>query len=356
MARKKKQVEILEGAGSNPANNLVQKSNPLLKLWKSNLTLQEFKILDIYISRINSEKSEQRIVRFRKGELEEILGITQLRKEDLEIRLSHLMSNVIKVEDPTEEKGFKLVTLFEEAAAWQDKNGLWTVDLQCTQSAMKYFFNIQKLGYLGYRLRCVMPLQSRYAYILFLYLESQRFRNPITIEVDELKKILSCDQETNYREFYRFRQKVLDRALNELHEKTEFRCTYETIKAGRKVTEIKFTLETLPEIILPADKSQITFDELGDDRDPWWVFSPLPWLTLAQGQEIKLLTLQVPEHKMPSQNVGSRENMYYDYLHFTQAKLDRAKEIAVAKNKPIKKEYEYLRAMIEKDAGIKDNE
>lgn len=356
MPRKKKQaIEILEGAGANPDNNLVQKANPLVSLWQSDLTLPEFKILDVYLSRINSEKPNQRVVRFRKGELEDVLGVTKINREDLELRLKHLMGNVIKIEDDRKEKGFKMVTLFEEAAAWQDKNGLWTVDLQSTQSAMEYFFNVQNLGYLRYRLRCVMPLQSRYAYVLFLFLErqralSKRYKRPIIVEVDELKQILSCDRETNYREFYRFRQKVLDRALKELHEKTEFRCTYETVKTGRKVTAINFILEELPEIALPdaEDESQISFDDI-DERDPYWVFGPLPWLTDAQGEEVKLLTLQVPRYKMPDS--GTDTNSYYDYLNMVGKRFNRAKEEAKNKGKPIKNEYAYLLKIIKGDIG-----
>lgn len=349
MAKKKKN-DILEGAGANPAALLVQKSNPLVSLWQSELTLQEFKILDVYLSRINSENPEQKIVRFRKGELEELLGVTKINMVDLEKRLKHLMGNVIRIDDDKKEKGFKMVTLFEEAAAWQDKNGLWTVDLQCTNSAMEYFFNIKNIGYFMYRLRCVMPLQSRYAYILFLYLESQRFRNPIVIEVDELKRLLSCDEELNYKEFYRFRQKVIDRALKELHEKTEFRCSYETIKNGRRVTAIKFVLETLPEIALPEDRDQVSISDYinsADEREPFWIFGPLPWLSDSQGDEVRLLSAQLGESKLPY-NI-SRDLQIYDYLSMKQAKLTQAKERAAEKGKPIKNEYAYLISMIKND-------
>ena len=76
-----------------------------------------------------------------------------------------------------ENKGFQLVTLFEEAEAEQDDDGLWNVKLECTQKAMKYFFNIENLGYLRYKLRCITSLTSRYTYIMFIYLEANRFRN-----------------------------------------------------------------------------------------------------------------------------------------------------------------------------------
>ena len=174
MARKK--IESIESLGKNTDKLTVQKSRPLFELWKSDLTLAEFKILDIYLSRIDSHKPDKRVVIFEKGELESILGVKKINNKDLEQRLKHLMGNVVKIPDPDEKKGFRLITLFEEAIAEQDDYGLWKVKMECTQKAMKYIFNIESLGYYRYKLRCVTSITSRYTYIMFIYLENNRFR------------------------------------------------------------------------------------------------------------------------------------------------------------------------------------
>lgn len=136
MARKKiKPITSLR----NEDKLTVQKSLPLFALWRSELTLAEFKILDTYLSRIDSHKPEKRAVMFEKGELEKILGVKKINNQDLETRLKHLMGNVIEIPDESMRKGFRLVTLFEEAVAEQDDYGLWQVKLECTQKAMKYF-------------------------------------------------------------------------------------------------------------------------------------------------------------------------------------------------------------------------
>ena len=157
MARKK--IEPITSLG-NEDKLTVQKSLPLFALWRSELTLAEFKILDTYLSRIDSHKPEKRAVMFEKGELEKILGVKKINNQDLETRLKHLMGNVIEIPDESMKKGFRLVTLFEEAVAEQDDYGLWQVKLECTQKAMKYFFNIENLGYLRYKLRCITSLTS----------------------------------------------------------------------------------------------------------------------------------------------------------------------------------------------------
>ena len=83
----------------------VQKSLPLFSLWRSELTLAEFKILDTYLSRIDSHKPERRSVQFEKGELERTLGVKKLNTTDLKSRLRHLMGSVVEVPDASAKRG-----------------------------------------------------------------------------------------------------------------------------------------------------------------------------------------------------------------------------------------------------------
>lgn len=243
MARKK--IDPIVGLGYE--NKLtVQKSLPLFALWRSDLTLSEFKILDTYLSRIDSHKPEKRAIILEKGEIENAIGIQKINNQDLKLRLKHLMGNVVEVPDKDEKKGFQLVTLFEEAEAEQDDDGLWNVKLECTQKAMKYFFNIENLGYLRYKLRCITSLTSRYTYIMFIYLEANRFRKSWEVPLEELKKILHCENEATYNEFRFFNVKILKKVQKEMHEKTECQYSYFPIKRGRSVKAIRFEVKTLP--------------------------------------------------------------------------------------------------------------
>ena len=243
MARKK--IDPIVGLGYEDKLT-VQKSLPLFALWRSDLTLSEFKILDTYLSRIDSHKPEKRAIILEKGEIENALGIQKINNQDLKLRLKHLMGNVVEVPDKDENKGFQLVTLFEEAEAEQDDDGLWNVKLECTQKAMKYFFNIENLGYLRYKLRCITSLTSRYTYIMFIYLEANRFRKSWEVPLEELKKILHCENEATYNEFRFFNVKILKKVQKEMHEKTECQYSYFPIKRGRSVKAIRFEVETLP--------------------------------------------------------------------------------------------------------------
>ena len=348
MARKK--IEPIISLG-NEDKLIVQKSLPLFSLWRSELTLAEFKILDTYLSRINSHDTDKRVVMFEKGELEKILGVKKINQKDLEDRLKHLMGNVIEIADEDIKKGFRLITLFEEAIAEQDKNGLWQVKLECTQKAMKYFFNIENLGYLRYKLRCITSLTSRYTYIMFIYLEANRYRKSWDIPVDELKQILDCDKEETYKAFKRFNDLLLKKVQKEMNEKTECRYSYEPIKKGRNVVAIRFEVETLSKSKLEEiDENQMTFEQWQEgavkEKELWQ--EPLETFEFTQEQydELFSVLITIPSDKLPQSQAchGSVELMRYHYLD------QKAKEILRRdKQKAIQSKFAYLLKLMKKD-------
>lgn len=350
MARKK--IKPIENLG-NEDKLTVQKSLPLFALWRSDLTLAEFKILDTYLSRIDSHKPDKRAVMFEKGELEKILGVQKINNKELEERLKHLMGNVVKIPDGDERKGFRLVSLFEEAVAEQDKYGLWQVRLECTQKAMKYIFNIENLGYLRYKLRCITSITSRYTYIMFIYLEANRFRKSWEVPLAELKEILNCDKEETYKEFKRFNDRLLKRVQKEMHEKTECRYSYEPIKKGRSVVAVRFEVETLPKVINEEDENQITIEqwqaETEAKKQELWQ-EPLAEFGFSQEQlaELDSILVTIPDSKLPESSAcyGSVELMRYHYID------QKVKEIKRRDlQKPIRSKFSYLLKLIKQDAA-----
>lgn len=229
---------------------VAQKSNPLLALSQTSLTLPELKILDVYLSRIDSHDESKRLVRLEKGELESILGVTRINGNDLDKRLDNLFAT-ITFKDERKPNGVAKIELFEKAYAYTNEEGLWIVDLLCTQSAREYIFGIDKLGYLRYRLRSVINLSSRYSYILFLYLlDKSTFKTTWSESLDVLKQILNCKAE-RYMAFKFFNAEVLKLAQKEISEKTELRFEYVPKRKGRKVAAIEFRVDrrSLPDDI-----------------------------------------------------------------------------------------------------------
>ena len=351
MARKK--IENIIGLGNNEDKLVVSKSLPLFALWRSELTLAEFKILDTYLARIDSHKPDKRVVVFNKGELEEKLGVKKINKRELEERLKHLMGNVVKIPDIGDRKGFRLITLFEEAVAEPDEYGLWTVKLECTQKAMKYIFNCDHLGYLRYKLRCITSISSRYTYILFTYLEHNRYRKSWQVSLEELKEMLGCEDEETYKEFKRFNDRLLKRVHQEMHEKTECKYSYEPIKKGRSVVAIKFTVETLPKAIEEdVDENQINLEDFLEEqakRERPMYLAPLEVFNFDEEQldELQSLIATVPNHKLPQQD-ADRGNIELNKYHYFDQK---AKEIIRRdKAKRINSKFAYLVKLMKEDS------
>jgi len=273
MPRRKKLPKVPDYTGipKDECKLVVQKSNPLKSLSETGMTLTEFKILDAYLSRIDSRDPDKRFVRFEKGELEHILGVDRIRKDDLDARLDGLFK-VVTIRDKHKNKGFTKIALFEKAEAKQDDDGLWQVDLVCTPSAMEYIFNIEVMGYLPYMLKNIIELTSRYSYVLYLYLESRRrgkLSKTWTVSLDELKEMLHCNAQ-RYSEYKYFNSEILKKCHKELNEKTSLRFSYEPIRGkGRKITDIRFILESIADSI-PASEplpEQLTL-EMSDTTRP----------------------------------------------------------------------------------------
>ncbi len=351
MARAKKKFEPIVSLGNNDDKLLVQKSSPLFGLWKSELTLAEFKILDTYLSRIDSHNEEKRSVIFNKGELEKILGVKRIRTEELDERLKHLMTTV-KIEDTTKKKGFTRIALFEKAVVEQDDNGLWKVEMVCTPSAMKYFFNIENLGYLLYKLRCITLLSSRYTYILFLYLEANKFRKTWTIELEELKSVLNCSDEECYKKFKVFNDRLLKRVKIEMEEKTECRYSYEPVKKGKSVVAIKFTYlsgsSKYTKEIMEVHNTDL------DERELWEGALEKEFgkceFSKEQIKEIREILVSIPHNMLPEDTTTSMRDINIRWYHYLAQKMSALERIN--SEKKINNRFLYLLKMLKKDAGL----
>lgn len=363
----------------NPEKMIIQKSNLLQSLSQTSMTLSELKILDAYLTHINSHELDKRYVRFEKGELERLLGITRIHQKELTKRVKNLFQ-VIEIRDERKSNGFKCISLFEEAECEQDENGLWQVSLMCTTSAMEYIFNIENIEYLKYRLKNIINLISKYSYILYLYLEDNQndgSRKKLEIDLDELKKIMNCTAES-YSRYKEFNDKILKKCQKEINQKTTLNFTYTSVKRGRKVVGIVFDVEKQPNIANINEKSNLkestaisdytnklkpeqiplsvydegldeesikyyeSFDKYSDDDIRFLAEACHYEFTESQMKEIYniISTMRLPSHPY------GKDFSQYDYISEQYIKLDK---YAKDKGMDNKRKFSYFRRMIEND-------
>lgn len=300
--------------------------------------MYELKVLDTYLSRINPHKPEERTVIFDKGSFGALFDYRDLKLPELRKHLNNLQD--IRVDITTAENEIDNIVLFSRAQAHKDKYGLWEVILTCSPEAMTYFFNIESLGYLRYKLWNVLQLNSRYSYLLFLYLTDNRFRKEWTVSIDELKDILNCDQIDSYSEFKNFRRSVLDKCKDEILQKTDIIFDYTTIKKGRYVSDIQFNITTwgeLAEITAQAEQPQIEEKDNTVLNDDISVMCELTENTIDR-EDMQVIYDLILQLDIDKGSLGTGRIDYFKYI------LDRVK--VAEKKKPISDKAAYIKTTL----------
>lgn len=225
-------------------NNVVSKSNTIVDLKRLNLSLQELKVLDVYLSRINPKDESTAQVTFTKQEYCDLMQIESknLKTKRLSRYIQHLFDNSV-VEWLDDEDSFKLHHLFEEAR--YDKNTKEII-LECgkSQYIRKMFFNINTCGYIKYALKNTIHLKSIYSIKLYLYFLQNRFRKCWDETLDELKEnVLEVSDVEMYSQFKFFNFYILKPCIKEINEKTNIEVSYNSIKRGRNTFKIHFSCQ-----------------------------------------------------------------------------------------------------------------
>lgn len=272
---------IIYGIGEKPQELLVQKSLPLFRFTKTPFSVTELKILDIYLSRIDSHKPDIDTVIITKKELEYLLydkenelNKKRLNIKDLMANLNTLMEKTIlqdiksiqnpnlpldidvsdintQIEDNQSNKKhhkklsgdflLKNLPLFELADMIVNVDtGNYNIILKCSSVAKPYIFNVEEIKYIRYKLRNIFKLKTKYSYNLFIYLEQNKFRKKWTVSIEELKSILGS--ENKYNTFKEFNRSVLQPSIENVL-KTERQFTFNFIRSnGNTITHIEFDL------------------------------------------------------------------------------------------------------------------
>lgn len=248
--------------------NIIQKSTILLdELKSSKLTMQELKCIEVYLSKINSHRPEQRAVTFERDDILRIFGdisviyLKRCLNDIINLKVSDLAENGDRLSDTN-------INLFDMTRLEysSDTQQICRFTLSCSASAMRYVFNLEELRYLRYKLRNVIHLKSKYSYQLFLYLVNQKCKyknhpefidNGIIISVDDLAEQLNAPY-TAYREIHNH---IIKPCVKEINESTSIKLSYTPIKKGGITFKILFDIIDWGELDnISTDLEQIATD------------------------------------------------------------------------------------------------
>ena len=224
--------------------NMVVMSNDLVKA-KSNLSLNEIKILRLAIMQVIKQDTELMTYKVNVMELADLMQITrQSIYQEIDKITTSLLKEIVYVGDGNpKHKWLK----FQWCSYCKYEDGVLTIKLH--DNLKPYLIGLSQL-YTQYALEDIFGLKSVYSIRLYeLLREGLRGKKvyadhvaEVTILVDTIKK--ATDTENKYEKMSMFRARVIDNSLNEINEKLGYYITYTPVKESRKIIGFKFELKS----------------------------------------------------------------------------------------------------------------
>ncbi|MBR2885005.1 MAG: replication initiation protein [Clostridia bacterium] len=214
----------------------------------SKYTPDEMLLLDVYLSKINPQDCGTKRIQFRKKEYELFL---EKKRQQAKLFKDAAVGLYYKPFDPTylpEDIGFKPKNIWKECSFEKNAETMeWVFTMECSDEALPFFFDTQKYGFIRYLVGYTKNFSSKHSFILYYYFkrkrqEEKKYGNPINPTVAELKKLTGTSRQKTYKEFKYFKRDVIERAINEINCFTDIEVTYQTIKKGRNIERLQFTV------------------------------------------------------------------------------------------------------------------
>lgn len=220
---------------------LVVQSNRLIEA-KYRLSVEEQKIIKILISQIQREDEDFRDYEFRVKDLAEILGMGHKDIYRVLPKITErLMSRILKFYNPDTQT--LLQTSWLSSAEY--KKGQGTVALCFDPKLRPLLLHLQSY-FTKYELGQVMQFKGQYTIRFFELRKSflGRHKKEVVFSLQDLWEMLGL-RKNEYKEFFNFKNRVLESAKVELLEKTGKSFSWEAIRQGRggKVVGVRFAFD-----------------------------------------------------------------------------------------------------------------
>jgi len=214
---------------------LVVKSNDLIEA-RQRLSIQEQRIILLLISKVRPEDINFLWYKFKIRELAKFLGLETSNRLYADIRkaVRKLIKRIITVD----RKGRNIDLNLIQAAEYGDKGYVKI----CINQVMKPYLLNLKSHFTKYYIGYVIHLRSTYSIRIYELLKRFEHLGAASFELDRLKYTLGVDPD-EYKIYSHFKNKALLVAQKELFEKTDIAFTFEEIKSGKKISEIRFIIK-----------------------------------------------------------------------------------------------------------------
>ncbi|GAB3243770.1 hypothetical protein GCM10027346_40880 [Hymenobacter seoulensis] len=226
-----------------PVSKIVVQHNALVNA-RFDLSTVEMRLFMAMLSRIGRDDSEFREMRIPLTEVVALSGRRPSSKDYQQVAgmCDQLVSRILHIERPSATRrgsrrshspDFDKIPLMAYAKYRGEEGAL---HVRFNDEVMPYLLQLQR-NFTKAQVVQLLKLKSPHSYRIYWLLKEYAAFGTRTVEVDELKALLSL--EGQYKQFPLFKLRVLDRAQMELS-KTDLPFEYELLRDGKAVSQIRF--------------------------------------------------------------------------------------------------------------------
>lgn len=217
-------------------------ANDLVK-GTSNLSLNELKLLRLVIMQITPEDIDLHPYIVEIKELQKIIGVDNKKLYHYAQKMClHLLKEVVLIGDGNPKHKW-------EAFQWVSycKYDAGKITIKLNDALKPYIVGLQRF-YTKFKLEEIVRLNTTYA-IRLLELLHMTFKTEfygqhneeVYIDLQTLRKATNTEQK--YHKIDHFKKRVIESAINELNEKSEYHITYRDYKSGRAIVGFYFLVQ-----------------------------------------------------------------------------------------------------------------
>jgi len=334
-------------------NYLVKKKNALNEMRAKGMELQELRFLSIYLSKINKDDKNTRLVRFSLKDFQSILEIEHLELIYFKDVADTLLKRTIHVPVENEDGriiGFTAFQLFKKCTVITDDPSGGYIEIDAHDDALPLLFDF-KNKYFTYPLWNALRVKSTNQLRMYEILKQYEKIGSRILSVEELRSQLGIN-ENEYPRFNNFKQWVLDPCQEALTKYTDIKFSYKPYgKKGKggKVLALQFTIlknEAYTDKDTTSEQLEL-ISETYDDTNLSEFDKKMLFLADACDNEFTIAELTVLYDLMaqclPTDTLRSSTKCY-DYLLGKYRYMKMYNE-----RKAIKNRYKYMTSIIGKD-------
>ena len=220
--------------------NWVEKRNIVNEMKVYSFGLEELRIFNTYLSKINARDSATRLVRFTVSYFQKLMNIDSIKISQLEAVADKLLQRIVTIRN-YESGGSTKFQLFKRCKIEKDVNGEWYMDIDAHDESLPLLFDFKE-KFLTYNLENLAGLKSGNQIRMYEILKQYENTGYRIVTLAELKEYVGI-LPTEYTQYKFLKRDVIEPCKKAITENTDITFTYEPYtKKGRKIDSLKFSI------------------------------------------------------------------------------------------------------------------